>query len=271
MSSVEMVQFVITGEFITRQARAFWAEEGEHKRAMELLECMEGLPQSAMLDILEGRAKLVGDSKIGVTLEEDNVPMQTLKDVLSKLREERDVAQDERDDAFQMIAGNTVGVASPTGLRHVPQRKTEKRFGGPPTLIKGYDWEGSGEPGDKEPLYRQSEWNRRTESIVLGSIEAPEPKKVAPVPSDTITGSNGWLSPEGKFYSCAYGGHNQLMWGLDLDTDPIGWVKLQERDGEHHIFPKDYDNVTAVQKEKISLYCSGRGVETPWWVKEEKP
>lgn len=70
-AALEPARFSITGEFITRQARALW-QEGSFKKAINLLECLEG--EGAGLDlyekILEGKMQLTGVNEL--ELAEDN-------------------------------------------------------------------------------------------------------------------------------------------------------------------------------------------------------
>jgi hypothetical protein len=279
MSRSEEVHFVITGEFMTKQARTFWSLEDEPKRAIELLEALHGISQQQILDVLEGRMKLGGDSSTGITLEKDSAEMPTLLSVLSKLKDERDQAREDTADVIQMMNNDVVGVASPRGLIMVPRRQTQRDSRGRRDLRDGLDWKGSVRPNnadDKgewvEPrFYRETESSMRVQE--KRPEREPEPPPAPPKPDEKITRDNGWLSPDGKFYGCSYGGHNQLTSDLDLEygqTDKENWVKLQARDGEQHFFPHDYDAVAAIQKEMILAFCLDNTIEPPWWVKEEE-
>lgn len=284
MTDSGLVHFRITGEFITQQARTFWAEDDEPTRAIELLESLHGITQQQILDVLEGRAKLTGDSGIGVKLEVDTAKTPTLLSVLSKLRGERDEARSDRDDMFQMYAKDTVIVASPTGARRVPRRQAYLG-------TRGYHLKDGLEWADADPLTREPNsvapriWEEAPElfpvtrygdpaSPPVSPREEPEPpKRPVPTPDTKITSDNGWLSHDGKFYGCRYGGHNQVVDDLDLPHDEVeknNWVKLQARDDEQHFFPKDYDTVTPVQKELIKTYCVETGKEVPWWINERR-
>lgn len=160
------VHFTVTGEFITQQARSFWAAEDEPEKALRLLKCLYGITDAQIMDVLEGRSQLVGDSDEGVTLAPDNateihgLPLLSPVEQYTKLKRERDEAKDEAADTVQMAIGETVVLSSPTGLREVPFRKTKNNYraGGPRhILIEGYEWEGieGRKETDKVPMYRQ--------------------------------------------------------------------------------------------------------------------
>ena len=54
-----VVHFSISGDFITDQARSFWAES-EYEKAFRILECAIGISKDQMDDIIQGRKKLTG-------------------------------------------------------------------------------------------------------------------------------------------------------------------------------------------------------------------
>lgn len=265
--STEKVCFVVEGEFITEHARALW-KEGKPDRALRLLETLQGMTQAQMLDVLEGRARLTGDSSTGIGLEIDTEAqgtMTTLVDMMKQQREETDQARDEVADLVQMAIGDTVKMASPTGLREVPRRKTKSHSHfGTPAFIDGYGWEDNLQEGDKPiKVYRQC-----SDEVLVGGLRLPPrtqeakrktkvDKKVdalteianrfreAMTPAkeeamraaaraalsvqDTITKDTGWLSPEGKFYPCRYMEHvyvADLLGGSEADFEVSGWVKL---------------------------------------------
>lgn len=60
---------------------------------------------------------------------------------------------------------------------------------------------------------------------------------------------NGWLSPEGKFYKCEYGGHRELAEeirfgkGADVPCDENGWPRNAELELEKLGWVKIWFNV----------------------------
>jgi len=61
MKKPTMACFQISGEFITNQARAFWADEEKPAEALKLLlECCKGITRDQAMSIILGQAKLVG-------------------------------------------------------------------------------------------------------------------------------------------------------------------------------------------------------------------
>ena len=68
----KIVHFTISGEFITNQARSFWGAEDEQEKALDLLDCVEGLEDADKMAILTGKKKLVGDSSTGIDIEDDD-------------------------------------------------------------------------------------------------------------------------------------------------------------------------------------------------------
>lgn len=277
--TTSVARFVITGEFITEHARALWREEDPSKGLAFLQTSIHELTEIQCLDILEGRSKLTGSSRDedGVRLEKDAAEQPNLRDVLKRMKAELDEAQDERADALQMLNDDTVGVASVSGLRMVPQRKTDSNFGRMPTLKAGYDFEDTPDrnPEDK-PLYlyrrttssyveRAKGWQKRAEA------DKPEPKPVPPTPDNKITSDTGWLSPKGEFYGCRYGQHNATAWALDLhpnEMDKAGWIRCTTVDGKETWFTHEHDAITDVQKEMITAYCAEKTIELPWWLRQ---
>lgn len=272
MSKSEIVHFSITGEFITKQARDFWNLEGEHERAMELLGCLDGITEGQCLDVLEGRAKLTGDSGVGIDLAADNAEnCKTLKQVLGRLKEERDEARDEAQDFVQMAIGDTVSLASPTGLRRVPRRKTTE-ISGKRTLRDGYEFDDIARTNDKplkiwqqDPEYR-APIDRRSGTPGAGlSYFKPEP--VPPLPEASITSDTGWLAPDGKFYPCQYAQHGAVAVVVGFEPNDQGYVRLCVIDNTQWFFG-DNESFTNVQKEMIRTYCKERKIDLPYWLKE---
>lgn len=270
MTKTVRAHFTISGEFITEQSRSLWAEEGEPEKALRLLQGVRGLSTSQVLDILEGRSKLIGDSPTGVNLAPDNQKLPTLQETLRRLKKERDEALEDRADLLQFMNGDTVNVPSPTGLRTVPRRQTKRGKHGP-VLRDGLDWEGveGRNPSDVEPrIYQEVSRDAQDEAEEEVEEEYEKPKRNPPSGSKRITNDTGWLSPEGLFYSCRYGQHNDTAWHLGLDPwdmDKAGWVRLTVANGEQCFFRSDYDSFTKQQTQRILDYCTEKNIEKPWW------
>ncbi len=270
-----MAHFTVTGEFITQQARSFWADEDEPDRALGLMRMLIGISDSQIMDVLEGRAKLTGDSTVGVGIEPDNVKLPTLADVVSQLKRERDEAKDLAADLLQLTNGDVEMVSSPTGRRIVPLRKTSRNSRSCAVLKDGYEWADceNRNPEDKEPpVWRQFDeerYSRKFDSTALAQPpeplpSPPEPPRIPPKPDDKITSNTGWLSPDGKFYGCNYSGHNTLMW--HLNESPGGWIKVSYSDSKQWFFCDDYANVSPAAKAMISVYCAEKAIKAPWWI-----
>lgn len=259
--------FTISGEFITEQARSFWSQEDEPARAVALLKCLIGISDSQVLDILEGRSRLTGNSNIGVSLVPDEKKLPTLQETLHRLKSERDSARSDKADLVQILNGDVVGVPSPKGLRMVPERQTQK-YRGRRILRKGLDWEGveGRNPSDVEPPYFQEVKRSEPEEE-----EYEEAQRIPPKPSKSITGDTGWLSPEGDFFICRYGQHNETAWHMGKDQwelDAAGWVRLCVHMDDQCFFHHDYKTVTDLQKHRISVYCEEKKIEKPWWLRD---
>lgn len=282
--SATTAHFVIDGEFITQQARSLWNDEDEQAKAFNLLKCLHGITGAQCLDILEGRKKLIGDSDTGVELVDDNAACRSIEDTLAKIKAERDEARDERADLVQMVTGDTVGVASPTGRREIPRRKSTKArsmLGRTTTVADGYEFDDLAKD-DAKPLriWRQSEYTGPS-GIDLRDVELEDdeepiapPKPPPPVAQNKITSDTGWLSPAGEFYPCSYAQHAQVAYALGLTdsqynhgVDPAGWVRLGVTDNRQYFFG-EHSLFNDVQNALIRAYCAGNKIELPYWLTE---
>lgn len=66
------VHFTITGEFITELARDMIAEGRLREGERILMEYIDGMQHDIAIEILKGNKKIIGDSDIGLTLEDDD-------------------------------------------------------------------------------------------------------------------------------------------------------------------------------------------------------
>lgn len=282
----KLARFVITGDFITRQARAFWADDNQPERAIRLLGDIEGLTMDQTIGILEGSLKLTGDSSSGIDLEPDKHEGKKLLDVIVELRKELNDAKDDLADWNQMALGDTFIAGSPTGARVVPLRRESKSR--PGRLAEGLEFsdliEDEGREGRPIRVWkeRESPLPRRA----LASIKAiggydlddePEEKRPPPKGENKITSDTGWLSPDGKFYPCKYGGHNDLAARLGI-SQPYAfmregpgesgneWARLCTANDEQMFFG-EHILFTAKQFVAISVWCEELKIELPWWLK----
>lgn len=299
MSETEIVHFSIDGEWLTEHVRSLWAREDRPDHALKtLVEGLEGMTEEIAVTILDGRFKLVGSSRDegGVRLVPDDSgeKLPTMGEMLLRIKEQRDEARDEAADLTELVIGDTVGLGSPGGLRHVPRRKTtlHTRLGRTtPSLKDGYVWPDTdprdlkGKRKDAKPvrIYRGSS---RDEFLGGETKEAlvPEPVKVEPEPKfglapeaeDTICSDWGWLSPEGKYYPCSYGEHiitARRLGSEEPEIEKLGWVKIgQYLDGKQHIFgfllSTCMARPTDIQKRMVIDYCLTGKREIPEWAKD---
>jgi len=256
------VCFVVTGEFITNHARNLM-KEGRPDAAMNVLDCLDGMSAGQKMDVLEGRAKLVGDSSAGITLENDETEMPSLKKTVESIVKERDQAKREARWAQELACGETAIVGSPTGARTIPRSVANLKGNG---LQAKYAWDDFPQPGCEPfsayrhgakisgPFIRPSTLADQVEEQ-LDDLDMPQRMKEAiknkaaeldqPAPPDVDLTyvrkcqASGWLSPDGKFYPCPYWGHENLALALveeeyddheghggSIALERRGWVKF---------------------------------------------
>lgn len=250
---------------------------------------IDGLTYDQVLDILEGRSKLVGNSDDGLTIEADTASGKTLKDIFKQLKRERDDAVDYGADLVEVMNEDTVIVASATGARRVPRRKTKRNAAGRSVLKEDYEW------SDTDPLVRNPNavepkvWQEvdydlrrerntpcpsgmgsadRSEKIILEAMDEPPVARDLPQSFDKITSSTGWLTPDGKFYPCRYGEHAWLADALGFHQDDRSRVRCAHHMGEQWFFCDD-DLITQKQKDLIAEFCITKKIKLPWWMQDK--
>jgi len=270
--------FRITGAFMTEQARSFWSEEQDPERAIRwLMDGLPGITYDQVLAVLEGRQKLTGDSVGGIVLEPDSASgLPTLSVVMRRERAAREDAEDRAADYAQMAVGATVGLASPGGLRHVPERKVA-RSSGKMALVDGYDWPENAVASGCKPLqvYRATDtpWLDRmsAQPAEPGEQYDEESGHELPHPSSSIDQENGWLAPDGKFYPCARTGHVQAICDLGLNpamAEVIGWVKIADGNVFGFLGDAKQARPTEIQIKRVVDYCLTGSHELPHWAQE---
>ena len=103
---MEKVHFSISGDFITQQARSFWAEV-EYLKTFRILECVIGLSKEQIDDIIQGRKKLTGINDLDL-VDDDWQPAKgdhypSLHDVLKKGESEEELQSYKEDEAREYI------------------------------------------------------------------------------------------------------------------------------------------------------------------------
>lgn len=211
--------FHITGDFITQQARTFWADDQEPDKAVKLLEAaFPEMTPATRLAIITGSKKLVGDEH-GVELVDDDATESPGGNPLDHVRMHRQLREEIEDyaDAVELKTGNTELWGTPTGGAHIPKRRVKDLKSGKLTLDQVAQ-------RPYEPVYLQ-----RRDTATPAPVQA-EPEPLIPVePCDTITQDNGWLDPEGRFYPCQYGEHVHTLMTLSMKEEQVdqqGWIKI---------------------------------------------
>ncbi len=293
-ATTQIVHFTVEGEFVMEKARALWTE-GLPDKALKLIRCLQGITYEQALSVLEGRAKLTGDSNTGIGMEPDDTKMPTLAEILQAQREAHDDARDEVADLVEMAIGEVVGIPSPGGLREVPRRKTERAgLAQRSRLRKPYNWEEILEPGEKPVrIYRERDDVFPARKVQVRKTKPAPAKKDAlqdiadrwrillddarpippPSPEKTITSNTGWLSRDGKFYPCRWMEHVSMAIRLGDEEGSLerkGWVKLAMHNGKQMFwgFFEPEPPPTDDQRRMVGDYCTANGLKLPYWMRK---
>jgi len=259
------MHFVVDGEGLTSIVRNVWSYDPP--KALAILANIGGLSVEDAHGILKGKKKLIGQ-----TVCDDNecrqcrgrVPMKLAKDrapdfyaVQAKwkangaVREQKELAQDverlereelerEEDDVLSRYTSTMEGRMA-VGLA---------RLG-----ITGAAAEG--------PM------------AMLKTLMEPLPE--GPVSPDDFTMLEGWLSPDGAWYSCEYGRHGQLADRILQDStiteaeahlDKIGWMKVHQPllvgKKVPHLLIHPECKVTAAQRDAIGRWFEKHQTDFKW-------
>lgn len=229
-----VMHFRISGEFITRLSRNLWAEGASAKALNLLVTGLHGMTEAIAFEILKGKQKLVGwNSNIRMvpdhaTKDSRGLPLPgSLREVL--LKRDHDLER-ERREHHETI----------TSVVNTFQRLEDAVLD--PTASAG----------DLSTMEAVAE--------VIG----PDPK---PVPTTAWNEwTCGWLTPDGLFYGCEYGGHQNLCGDLEVDSFQIerkGWLKLQRKEWIGY-FGKD--PITQKQIDALYDWSEATGKKIPLWV-----
>jgi hypothetical protein len=233
-----VLHFSISGEFITRHTRRLWAEGAASMALKTLMTGLQGMNETIALKILTGHKKLTGwNSRI--KLEDDNatkddrgLPLpRSLHEVLSQKDHALEKEQREHRKTAMMAAGTFTRL----------------------------------EDAVLDPRSRHDDVSTLE---AVAEIIGPDPK---PVPTTAWTDwTCGWLTPEGLFYGCQYGGHQNLCGDLEVDSFQIerkGWLKLQRKEWVGY-FGKD--PITQKQIDALYDWSEATGKKIPLWVLDPK-
>lgn len=297
------VCFRVSGEFLTEISRQLWADEQQPEKAISLLkEGLHGISMEQVFCILTGSKKLIGDSSDpeGIELVDDDAKVSEngfpldLPALIGRFRAREDKLEDE----VQFFSRNTELVSSPKGLVEVPRRRTKRyeKSGRAPIIGLKEDVDLEKIPHREctprvraEKMFQpESQLKRRELGLEPGpegynALGVPydmlkdqeEPPSPPPEPEYEITSDCGWLSPDGKFYRCAYMEHISLAIRLGRDEvrlEKLGWIKVQENKfwGDLLCDGGERAKVTQKQRDLVFDYCTKNGLQLPSWMAPEE-
>jgi hypothetical protein len=270
--------FTVTGEFITKISRTWWADEDRPEKALNILrEAFPDMKEADRLCIVTGSKKLTGDSTVGCNLIDDDATVSecgntlTLDRMIARFR----LREDENADYMQLATGDTAKLASPHGLVEVPSRRTELRTNAwgrrEPVLKDGVDLESIPyrEIGVSSPATPATPATP-TAPAEPRPISRLKPKSLSSIPKDA---EDGWLSPGGKFFTCGVMEHILLADDLGAtqgELEKRGWLSLSA--GKIHAPYRSLDGAAATQAQlnRIFDWCLARKEDMPYWAKEKE-
>lgn len=281
----QTVVFVITGEFVTKQARTFWWDENEKDRALNLLLCLDRITTDQCLDVIFGRSRLTGDSKVGLLIKPDNAKTSpgrnrmegTLVDTLRKDKEKARLMEDDLRDHLSepRFTGSQYGriEIGPRALQRVKSGEETIEDLASRGLVKHEPVLGS--LRELKGKIRDLEADNETS---LGLADAIEEVETPPKADPDLQSQNGWVDREGRFFPCFYSGHIHLADLLGFDErklEKLGWMKISDYRSAPFPVPAreavKYEakiSPTDAQKKVAVDWCTKFGHKIPKWVTE---
>jgi hypothetical protein len=297
--------FSIHGDYLTDIVRQVWVE-GEMTKAIHILK--SGFPMFKMdliMDIILGKKKLVGINEM--VIEDDNateccgIPLLSMDQQIEKREKALKVREEKMLALEEMRNGVIENIPSIYGLIPVPC-----------SLLQSYSsCTGRNKYGFKDGFTNEmyAEWfpeqveyakqkldtamvQRRIKDTMLAAgissnlanslIENPIKtldsviSKATGKPSidKDLNGLNGWISPDGDFYSCGFMEHIDLADSLGFSEGEIEktWVKVRDREDPRGFaeirkcLPHDFmlpNKITQSQFDTIYSWCQKHGRNTP--------
>ena len=273
-----VLHFRLDGGYLTNLVRSLWADEGQPEKALSILsEAFSDMTRSQQISILSGEKKLVGDEHgmdlvdDGATVSEFGNPLDPVA-VYEKIQVKAKRDADHLRDTVDLLNRNTVGFGSPDGLIQVPRWRTTRDEHSPiprQRLRDGVDL--------KDVLYTGSGLRDHMLSAheKPPASEVPEPSEPCPPAcQDSITTDSGWLSPDGKFYPCAWMQHDPIVFALGLEVAAVekgGWIRMSVSFVELGGSPFGQPEKPPTQKQidMIFDWCQETGEEQPKWLFED--
>jgi len=253
------MNFRITGEYITDMARSLWIDKSKPSALAYLQETLSGIDEIQALSILTGKKKLIGDSVEGIdivnddTYSKEDIPL-SLDYHLKELENKLGRLEDDR----ELDACITTVVSDPLiegGFAVIPKRRGLDFNLGKITLndMPHYSI------NQTEIMAVRNERRRLNYPLEIIEEIIRNDKRPPPKPTYKITGSDGWLSPDGAFYVCKRFGHVNLAFDMDVEEhtlEKLGWVKIAS--------DKFFGNIgTQTQIDTIFDRCIELGIKVP--------
>jgi len=304
--------FVIDGEWLTNLTRSMWADELNTEKAVGILvDGLHGMTDDIAVKILTGKSKLVGKNE-DVHLEDDDATESeqgntlALKSVMKRVTDRDAKARWDARTHRELLECDVVPCASPVGLVFAPRAVFEKygvrepigvvKCGTldlslweeiyPHCITRDAAWDYFVEEKDNV------EWRYMicyTESVpnIIGSrgsvnrllgidaddADEEEEEEPKPEPAEDFSERYGWITPEGRFYTCGYGGHLALV-------DRLGFSSGREIEKTHVKVGSLYcessiyfvgDTAKMPERQKTAIYdwCQHHKEKMPDWVFED--
>ena len=280
---MEQITFKVNGESITDLCRTLWADDLEPTKAIKILvEGYQGMSEAAAVEILTGKAKLVGVNE-NTTLVADNAATSkngnplSLIDVMSRLLAERERARFDETARREARIGHIRFTGSPWGGGFLPESVLNKLRNGE------IGWDEVRPYFEKrvEVLERSFERlsdikpNQVVDARLKNHLEqiTKFSAKRKPEPDKHLRSENGWIAPNGNFYPCGPAQHEELAEILGQDSKTI--EKTHVRVSKNIL--SDWRSsiswagrrLTQRQKDTIWDWCEKHGEECPKWVFED--